>query len=141
MVKGCFKCQEVKPLSEFYPHKRMADGHLNKCKACAREDMRKHREAGLCQESDWRRYHENEQRRQMINEKAADFHRSNPLIRKAHSAISNAIRDGRLTRPTQCSQCGSEGKRIEAHHDDYSKPLEVRWLCKRCHALANLVNR
>jgi hypothetical protein len=39
-MKTCFKCQEMKPLCEFYPHKRMKDGHLNKCKTCTRRDVR-----------------------------------------------------------------------------------------------------
>lgn len=55
----------------------------------------------------------------------------NPEKYLAHTMVGNAIRDGRLIRqPCQVLGCD---KKAEAHHDDYSKPLDVQWLCFRHH--------
>lgn len=53
---------------------------------------------------------------------------------RAHSAVARALRKGTLVRPLDCEGCGGNytGK-LEAHHDDYSKPLDVKWLCDECH--------
>lgn len=49
----------------------------------------------------------------------------------AHRAVENAIASGRLDRQP-CERCGTDAL-VHAHHDDYSKPLEVMWLCPTHH--------
>ncbi len=50
----------------------------------------------------------------------------------AVSKVSSAIDRGELVRPEECSYCG-EYKKTDGHHEDYGKPLEVIWLCRKCH--------
>lgn len=54
------------------------------------------------------------------------------LHRDARQAVAKALRRGGITRPAACSQC-EKGGQLHAHHDDYSRPLTVRWLCEACH--------
>jgi hypothetical protein len=52
----------------------------------------------------------------------------------ARAQLNRAVRRGILQRPTTCEACGRSGK-ITAHHPDYSKPLDVEWLCYECHGI------
>lgn len=53
--------------------------------------------------------------------------------RSAQSLLAYHVKKGHIIRPASCEECGKTGQRIEASHDDYSYPLEVRWLCRSCH--------
>lgn len=60
----------------------------------------------------------------------------------AQNKLEKAIQYGRVSRPKTCQHCGIEpppfrdGRAsIQAHHPDYAKPLDVRWLCQKCHHL------
>lgn len=55
---------------------------------------------------------------------------------KANLLVALACKSEELVRPDKCQTCGKPGK-ILAHHDDYDKPLEVRWLCSACHGKAH----
>lgn len=51
--------------------------------------------------------------------------------READRLVKLALLDGTLVRGA-CESCGRK-RGAEAHHDDYSRPLDVRWLCRKCH--------
>jgi hypothetical protein len=61
----------------------------------------------------------------------------NPLQVRARGAVSRALESGRLQRPPACHRCRLETSDLEAHHPDYSRPLDVRWLCPACHAIVH----
>lgn len=145
-MKQCRSCGAAKPLSEFYKHKAMADGHLNHCKECKRKDAINVRNANIDYYRAYDRARANNPERvqsrldyaQSENGKKAqgfakkEFCKRNPIARKCQMAVGTAIRDGRLVKGV-CEVCGSTSK-IHGHHDDYSKPLDVRWLCPKHHA-------
>lgn len=140
MEKQCFKCGSTKPLDHFYRHPRMADGHLNKCMDCARKDSRVNRDGNLDRVRAYDRQrsrlpHNKERRERYVKEWA----RSHPEKKAAHIAVNNAVRDGRLTK-LPCAFCGT-AEPVEAHHHDYSKPLDVTWLCKPCHRRFHALER
>lgn len=138
--KTCFKCDEEKPLEAFYKHPQMADGHLNKCKDCAKKDVRQHR------------LDNPEKVRAYDNQRASLPHRvalrkqlfrreweHHPDRMKARNAVSSALKGNRLEK-RPCAFCGSE-ENLEAHHHDYSKPLDVTWLCSACHRRFHALER
>jgi hypothetical protein len=132
-MKPCIRCGESKPISEFYVHKMMADGHLNKCKSCCRSDATANRVRHLDRYRQYDRERFSTLRRRMSVEKQRISYRTKyPEKRAAHVATGNAIRSGKLVKGP-CEVCGSLV--VDAHHDDYSKPLEVRWLCRVHHLI------
>ena len=134
-VKTCFRCGAEKPLTDFYKHPMMADGHLGKCKNCARADVHENRVKRI---EKYRAYDveraKTAKRRALSRRIEAEYRARYPERKKANVAVNNAVRDGRLTK-YPCQVCG----RLDSHghHDDYSKPLEVRWLCAVHHKQAH----
>ena len=129
--KECFKCKTVKPLAEFYKHSAMADGHLNKCKECTKNDVSKHRDQNLENIRAYDRARGKIPERIKANTEVTRAWRAEDKRRVlAHSSVARAIRSGELVRQP-CSRC-NDPKSV-AHHEDYDKPLEVMWLCQPCH--------
>ena len=58
-----------------------------------------------------------------------------PHKNKARVILRKAVKEGDIFKPNYCSKCGvqKEKKEIHGHHEDYTKPLEVIWVCAWCH--------
>ena len=157
MEKQCRMCGEMKDLSAYYIHAQMKDGHLNICKKCTKDRIRNDRannpeklrrrdaekyqanlEANRAKRREYSRNTAEERReykRQWARKQpdpsmsSRKFRLEYPEKYAAHVAVGNAIKYGALVR-LPCEVCGDKA---EAHHDDYEKPLDVRWLCRKHH--------
>ncbi len=63
-----------------------------------------------------------------------EWREEHPERLKAYSQLNYAIKRGEITKPNNCEKCARE-THLSGHHEDYSKPLEVQWLCASCHKL------
>lgn len=131
--KVCFKCGVEKDLEDFYKHPQMYDGHLNKCKECAKKDARERNvlRAEYVREYDKLRNNRPERKKHSV-EHEKKWRKDNPEKYRAHCLLYNAIRDHRILRPNKCEICGKTCI-PHGHHYDYSKPLDVIWMCAKCH--------
>ena len=149
-IKHCFKCDCDKPIDDFYKHPKMADGHLNKCKECAKYDVHKNRDAN----SDYYKAFDKSRANLPHRVASRQAYAKTPAFAKSHEAaskqwkdknpdrknasdiVNRAIRDGKLKKQP-CFTCGSVV--VHGHHPDYSRPLDVVWLCPKHHKEAHSV--
>jgi len=147
VTKKCSQCT-YKPLSEFNKHSGRKDGLQSACKGCSRASQSRYAktEAGKATQAkastkyaktdagkrSHAKYRKTAAGKLVQCRYDAKYQSANPIKIKAQNSINNAIRDGRMEKPTTCEECPSTGK-IQAHHDDYALPLVVRWLCRTCH--------
>jgi hypothetical protein len=127
MNKVCFKCHQEKDAEDFYRHPKMGDGHVSKCKECTKDDVSKNRH----EMADYYRAYDVSRailphRKAMALTNSRRLNKEVPGYMKSHNAVARAVKSGRLIRQA-CQMCSRID--VHAHHDDYSKPLEVLWLC------------
>lgn len=109
----CTRCQRELPEAAYSLDCTKRTGHKSHCKDCRKE---------------YRKSRPDIYRAGLVKLKVAD--RAHPEKNRCRKRVAKAISDGQLIR-LPCEQCGDPN--VQAHHDDYSKPLEVRWLCPMCH--------
>lgn len=143
----CRTCNIDKDVSQFYPSQAGTKGRC-RCKDCCkiyqaeyklkhpeqvrmwtRKRMRKWRENNPelnCERSQ----EQSVKHRERNNSYSRKYSKNNRDKKRAQLIAYYAVKTGKLI-PQPCEVCGNP--RVEKHHDDYSKPLEVRWLCSMHH--------
>lgn len=131
MEHRCFRCKVLFPDTAFSPS-RLRDKSYQ-CQPCVTKNAREHRRAHPENHRErHRRYYA--AHREEINEKRKVYQAANRHKFRAHSTLRYAVRGGRIQR-LPCEVCGKV--KTDAHHADYSKPLDVHWLCKPHHQEAH----
>lgn len=120
--KRCFKCGEVKPLSEFYKHPQMADGHLNKCMECTKQDVKRDYER-KSQDEAWL-----EKERARGREKFRRLGYTASSFKKIRSICPS---NGDISKRLRALGLWVKGK--EAHHWNYNFPRSVILLSRKAH--------
>lgn len=156
--KKCNKCGITKSIGRFYKQKNGMYGRTGECKECRKQRTRKwisenkekklesdrkrdrkNREKNIVKNKKWREknpdyfkeyYKQNSEIRLACNRR---FWINNPERYESFKVYQNARRKKILVNPGQCQLCGEKELKIQGHHFDYSKPLEVTWLCRECH--------
>lgn len=160
--KQCRKCGVVKPIDSFYKQSARTDGYAIYCKTCSdalnREYVKRNAarvkavrkirnarnpEPARVRAAAWRianpeRNAENGKKWKADNqerwyESAKKWALANPEKIKVEHQLQKAVLRGQVLKSAACQTCGVTDNRIEGHHPDYSKPLEVIWLCRSCH--------
>ena len=126
--KVCFRCGELKPLTDFYAHPKMADGRVNKCKACNCGDVRLNRREKV----DYYRAYDIKRKGRPRAAYQKAWEDKYPKRVHASAAVNHAVRDKRLVKIHNCEWCNAQP--TVGHHCDYDKVLEVIWLCPPCHS-------
>jgi hypothetical protein len=139
--KVCNSCKVLKPASEFGIWTRPGGRKYlaPRCRECKNSYHRTPERRAA--KSDYLAQHRDRESRK----RADRIHQQNrqqkyPEKTAAKLLVRRALEAGELSRPEACQRCGIVPKplrdgrsAIQGHHPDYTKPLEVEWLCHRCH--------
>lgn len=135
-TKNCYMCKKKRSLRMFYSSKHTTTGLRSECKNCSK-DYNQRPEVKKSKALQSRRSYTTEKSRIREAQPKTKAMRKRIHQRRKHTVnfISRqitflAVKAGIIKR-TPCEVCGA--KKVQGHHDNYYKPLEVRWLCPKHH--------
>ena len=126
-MRTCTRCKASKPESEFYRDSRRPCGVKPSCKACCAAVQAERNYHAAWKERNPGRVIEVHR---AYRDRHPEARGSGP--RAEHREVQKAARSGELARPDKCQRCGVACA-PHAHHPDYSRPLDVVWVCRKCH--------
>lgn len=155
----CSKCGEVKSLSLFTKVNNRERKYRSTCHTCDAKKMRDYLDRKFKDPIYKKEFYRNKNRNRKSNtnknrksqypqQKYGDktdaqkrkilntvviWHKNNKEKIYAHWKVRDAIKSGKLIKPKNCVRCNESKKLIDGHHTDYTKPLDVLWLCRKCH--------
>ena len=163
VVKWCNACKSYLNIEHFSRNGSKQDGYATECRTCKKssdaKSHRKNRTKRLLRMKEYKEENYEKIRQHSVafarsdrgranNRKATNTYYATHKKEKSERVkrynieyrnkyvcryvFGNAVKLGKISRPIDCQQCFIECT-PDGHHDDYSKPFEVMWLCKCCH--------
>jgi hypothetical protein len=128
--KRCSACRQFKPWTAFGLNRSRIDGYSESCFPCRAFHCRRVYQRHGEQRRRWQKEHSRPY------DKAKRKRLRGTLKEMARDKLRKAVKRGEIKKPARCQGCGKPKlpKRLQGHHPDYSKPLEVIWLCSGCHS-------
>jgi len=111
MTRKCSQCGAVYPIEDYHKNSCGKDGRTGACKFCL-----------------------NAKRRGTDTRRRTGRKKSGYTVKdKINRQVSRAVQCGDIEKPSTCLLCLRSDCRIVGHHEDYSLPMAVVWLCDSCH--------
>lgn len=135
MKKACANCKQLKSQSDFYKDSQQSNGLKSYCKECVKKRghdyYRRNREKAIKAN---KLYRQTSNGKKVALKTTLNAYRKYPQKGRARSQIRYALLKGKLKKRS-CEIYRCEESKTEAHHSDYSKPLDVIWLCRQHHMI------
>lgn len=143
-TKYCPSCKQDKSRKDFSLSNRRADGLRAYCKDCEREKQLEYNKRTNYQSEYYSKNHDirlekskqwAKNNREKVNKYVREYYKRPDVWIKwrARLYVKQAVKRGKLIKPAHCEAKDCNVTKIQAHHPDHKKPLDVIWLCHKHH--------